>query len=142
MGYDKTPEMVSDHPTLANRVKATEERVQKLPPNAKQWLRPPIASPAEYRQIQARANQLAKTLPDDKSLANSQQLLQALPRSCVAPEDPADAIHARQEIARKAEEAQKKQQQQQAAPQSSAQPDDTTSSTPPKKKKKPAAETY
>jgi predicted Zn-dependent protease len=141
MGYDKTPEMVSDHPTLANRVKATEERVQKLPPNAKQWLRPPIASPAQYRQIQARANQLGKTLPDDKSLANSQQLLQALPRSCVAPEDPADAIRAREEIARKAEEAQKRQHQQASPQQSSAQPDDAASSPPPKKKK-PAAQTY
>ncbi len=30
-GYDTTPQWLSDHPTLANRVKATERRVSELP---------------------------------------------------------------------------------------------------------------
>jgi predicted Zn-dependent protease len=86
-GYDKTPEMMSDHPSLANRVKAAQERVQKLPPEASQWRRPPVAGPAEFRQIQQRAQQLGKNMPTSESLANAQQLLRALPRSCLTPRD-------------------------------------------------------
>jgi len=86
-GYDKTPEMMSDHPSLANRVKAAAERVQKLPPQASQWRRPPVAEPAQFRQIQQRAQQLGKNMPTSESLANAQQLLQAMPRSCLTPRD-------------------------------------------------------
>jgi predicted Zn-dependent protease len=86
-GYDKTPEVMSDHPSLANRVKATAERVQKLPPEASQWRRPPVASPSEFRQLQQRAQQLGKNMPTSESLANAQQLLAALPRSCLTPRD-------------------------------------------------------
>ena len=79
-----------------------------LPPSASQWRKPPIASPKEFAQLQRRAAELGKTLPSDQTLANSQELLQALPRSCLMPADPADAVQARQAIAKKAEDAQQK----------------------------------
>jgi predicted Zn-dependent protease len=106
-GLDTTPEMVSDHPSLKNRVAETKERVKKLPAEASQWRQAPVASPKEFQRLQARAEELGKTLPSDKTLANSQQLLQALPRSCVMPIDPPDAQQAREEIVKEAQEAQK-----------------------------------
>jgi predicted Zn-dependent protease len=114
MGYDKTPEYLSDHPTLANRVENTERRVKELPPDASQWRRPDIADAAKFKQLQARANELAKSLPDDTKLASSQKLLQALPRSCVAPAnpDPPDAQQARQQLAQQAQAASNKKQKQ------------------------------
>src|SRR6185503_152149 len=33
-GYDKTPEMMSDHPKLSTRVENTERRVKELPANS------------------------------------------------------------------------------------------------------------
>ena len=110
-GYDKTPAIVSDHPTLASRVQEAEKRVKELPPNASQWRQPPVADQAKFKQLQARAAELGKKLPDDKSLANSQQLLQALPRSCVAPLPQKDELQAREAIAKKAQAAQQAQNQ-------------------------------
>jgi predicted Zn-dependent protease len=104
-GYDTTPEFLSDHPSLANRVSDTEERADNLPPEARQWRRPPVADAREFNRLQARAAELAKRLPDDRSLENSQQLAQALPRSCVAPVDPPDAVQARERLAQRAEAA-------------------------------------
>ena len=101
-GYDKTPGYMSDHPTLKSRVEEANARVKKLPPDAKDWSKPPIADASEFKQLQTRAAKLSKSLPDDTSLKNSQQLLQALPRSCVAPVDPQDAVAARQRIAGRA----------------------------------------
>ena len=101
-GYDKTPGMLSDHPTLASRVEATKRRVKELPGDAGSWKRKPIADAGAFRDLQQRAATLGKKLPDDKSLQNSQQLAQALPRSCVAPVDPPDAIEAREELANRA----------------------------------------
>jgi predicted Zn-dependent protease len=138
-GLDTTPELVSDHPSLKNRVAATKERVKDLPPAANGWRQPPVADAAKFQQLQARAAQLGKTLPTDASLENTQQLLQALPRSCVQPLPSQDEIAARDAIAKKAEAAQQQQSpppaQQQAAPQSSATPAPAKT----KKKKKPAS---
>lgn len=108
-GYDKTPEILSDHPSLKNRVETAKERAAELPPNASQWRKPPIADQAKFKQLQDRMRQLSKTLPSDKTLANSKELLQALPRSCVAPVDPPDAIEAREDLAKRAQAQQKKQ---------------------------------
>jgi hypothetical protein len=47
-------------------------------------------------------------LPDDRSLEGSQKLLQALPRSCVAPVDPDDAVKAREDLVKRAKTAKKK----------------------------------
>jgi predicted Zn-dependent protease len=86
-GYDKTPEMMSDHPSLANRVAATKERVKRLPPEADRWLQPAVAEGPAFRQLQQRAVAVGKTMPTSESLANAQQLLQAMPRSCLTPRD-------------------------------------------------------
>lgn len=106
-GYDKTPAYLSDHPSLKSRVEEAERRAADLPPNAKNWRRPPVADAARFKQLQQRASAVGKDMPSDQSLANSQELLQALPRSCVAPVDPQDAVQARERIAARAE-AQKK----------------------------------
>ena len=112
-GYDKTPAMMSDHPTLKSRVDAAKKRAAALPPQADQWRRDPVAGTKRFKDLQARAARLGKTLPSDQTLANSQELLQALPRSCVAPVEPKDAVQARERIVKRAEAAEKAQQQQQ-----------------------------
>ena len=112
-GYDKTPAMLSDHPTLKSRVEAAEKRAASLPPQADQWRREPVASSKRFQDLQARAARLGKTLPSDQTLANSQELLQALPRSCVAPVEPKDALEARERIVQRAEAAEKAQEKQQ-----------------------------
>ncbi len=106
-GYDKTPAYLSDHPTLKSRVEEAERRAADLPPNAKNWRRPPVADASKFQQLQQRALAVGKTMPSDKTLANSQELLQALPRSCIAPVDPDDAIQARERLAQRAEAQQK-----------------------------------
>ena len=132
-GMDTTPEMMSDHPSLKNRVIATKERVKELPPTAPDWRRPPVATPEQFRALQARAAELGKTLPSDASLSGgTQQLLAALPRSCITPVVQPDEQKAREDLARKAQEAQKAQQAGQAQPQQAA---------PAKKKKQAAAAT-
>jgi predicted Zn-dependent protease len=85
-GYDKTPEALSDHPKLANRVAATRDRVKQLPATASEWRRPPIADEAKFHELQARAARIGKSAPNDKSLAQAQLMLAAFP-SCVAPDE-------------------------------------------------------
>lgn len=84
-GYDTTPEILSDHPSLKNRVKTIDEYVKDLPPEAADWRRDPVAGPKRFRDLQQRALRVGKGMPSDTSLENSQELLQALPRSCVTP---------------------------------------------------------
>lgn len=79
---------MSTHPTLVSRVEAAEERAQKLGPRAETFRRPPVANPQQFRAIQERAKRVGESTPDDKSLENSKQLLQALPRSCLTPDQP------------------------------------------------------
>ena len=86
---------------------AVAPRAAALPPQADQWRREPVAGGQRFKDLQARAQRLGKTLPSDQSLANSQELLQALPRSCVAPVDPQDAVQARERIVQRAEAAEK-----------------------------------
>ena len=129
-GYDKTPAMLSDHPTLASRVQTVDGYVKALPPQAASWRKPPIADAAKFKELQQKAAALAKTQPDDSKLANSQQLLAALPRSCIIPYTTQDEVQARQAIQQKAE-----QQQQQPAGSSSSKKkkhhDDTSASATP-----------
>ncbi|OYT68635.1 MAG: hypothetical protein CFK52_14625, partial [Chloracidobacterium sp. CP2_5A] len=75
MGYDTTPEIASDHPTLASRVEAAKKNAAKLPPDAEKWRKPPVANANKFRQLQARAAELGKTMPSDKSLEAAQKLL-------------------------------------------------------------------
>lgn len=102
-GYDKTPQYMSDHPTLANRVKATDERIKNLPKDASKWRRPPIADAQQFAALQARAAQLAKTMPDDKSLQQAQTILASF-SSCVTPVDQPDQKQARQKLQKDVEE--------------------------------------
>ena len=97
-GYDKTPEIASDHPSLANRVAATEKRVAGMDPQrARARRRPPIADDREFQDIQRRAVAAARNTPDDQSLAKAQLMLQAFP-SCVTPEDQPDQRAAQQRL--------------------------------------------
>lgn len=84
-GLDKTPEILSDHPSLKNRVKQSKEWADELPPEARDWRRDPVASPSRFKELQDRARRVGRGMPNDTSLENSQELLQALPRSCVSP---------------------------------------------------------
>lgn len=99
MGYDTTPEMLSDHPTLASRVEKTRERVANLPPQAASWRRPNVATPAEFEALKKRSVEIGARMPNDESLAKAQQLLSAFP-SCVSAKDNApEQVQARKEIA-------------------------------------------
>ena len=131
-GLDTTPEMMSDHPSLKNRVAETKQRIKELPPTAASWRRPPVASPEQFRRLQARAAELGKTLPSDQTLSGKQELLAALPRSCISPVVQPDEQKARESLAAKAQAAQETQQA--PAGQSNAAPAPAK-----KKKKKPAA---
>jgi predicted Zn-dependent protease len=92
MGYDKTPEMMSDHPSLANRVKATGERIEKLPPEAREWRRRAVAEGQELSRLKQRAEEVGRKMPSSESLANAKELLAAMPRSCLTPRDQTDAL--------------------------------------------------
>jgi predicted Zn-dependent protease len=100
-GYDKTPAIESDHPTLKSRVVIANKRVAELEKDGTidQDRRPPIATPAQFLEYRERAARLSREIPSDKTLHNSQQLLQALPRSCIAADpNPPDAQAAREAI--------------------------------------------
>jgi len=113
-GYDKTPEMLSDHPTLASRVKKAKERADHLGARVDSLLKPNIATPAQFNQYKQLAQLTGANMPnDEQALANTKQLLQALPRSCVMPYEPKDQTDAQQDILAKAQAAQQQQQTQQ-----------------------------
>jgi predicted Zn-dependent protease len=97
-GYDKTPEYLSDHPTLKNRVDHINQWIKNLGPNVDQYVKGPIADASRFQDLQARANQVAKNTPDDTKIQNSQQLAAALPHSCVMPAEPEESKAARQAI--------------------------------------------
>lgn len=97
MGYDTTPEIVSDHPSLKNRVAAVKEWIKKLPPGASNWRRPPVADAAKFTALKARAEKLSLTMPSDNSMEKAQELLAAFP-SCVSPIDQPGQKEARQEV--------------------------------------------
>lgn len=98
-GLDNTPEAMSDHPKLSNRVAAAKRRTSQLPATASQWRKPPIADEARFRQLQARAVQVGRTMPNDKTLAQAQLLLAAFP-SCVSPTEQPDQKQAQRSIIR------------------------------------------
>lgn len=83
-GYDTTPDVVSTHPSLRSRVENARRRVAELPPEAKHWRRPNVASPQRFKELQDRAARLGKKMPNDESLARARLMLAAFP-SCVAP---------------------------------------------------------
>ena len=96
-GYDTTPEYLSDHPKLSNRVESVQGYVNELPADASKLRRPDIATPQQFRNYQQEAGRLAKSTPDDKSLQKAQTLLAAFP-SCVAPAETERQKAAQQEL--------------------------------------------
>ena len=87
-GLDTAPELLSDHPSLRNRVAATQERIERLPPEAERWRRPPVAGPREFEALQRRAVEVARGMPNDQTLAQAQTLLSAFPTDIVPLEQP------------------------------------------------------
>jgi hypothetical protein len=85
-GYDKTPELMSDHPKLANRVANTDKRVATLPADAGQWRKPPVADAQQFAALQQRSVQLARSMPNDQTVQKAQAMLASFP-SCVSPTD-------------------------------------------------------
>jgi len=85
LGYDKGPEFLSDHPLLSKRVANAKGWAKELPPQASSWRQPEVADASRFAALKARAQQLAATMPDDQHLQNTQQLLAAMPRSCLTP---------------------------------------------------------
>jgi predicted Zn-dependent protease len=85
-GYDKTPAMFSDHPTLASRVANTEKRVAELPPDAGQWRKPPVADAQQFAALQQRSAQVASSMPNDQTVQKAQTMLASFP-SCVSATD-------------------------------------------------------
>lgn len=83
-GFDTTPAMLSDHPTLKSRVATVNKYVSELPPQAASWRKPPVAKPARFKALQERAAEIARSLPPDKSLNGAKLLLASFP-SCVSP---------------------------------------------------------
>lgn len=85
-GYDTTPEIVSSHPSLKNRVERARKMAEDLDPEDRaRWRRAPVAGPARFKELQERSVRVGKDMPSDTTLAGAQELLQALPRSCVTP---------------------------------------------------------
>jgi predicted Zn-dependent protease len=97
-GLDSGPEFLSDHPSLKNRVAAAKQRASQLPPQADQWRREPIADAREFQDLQARATRVGANMPSDQTLAGAQELLQALPRSCLTPAIQEDQVEAEKEL--------------------------------------------
>jgi len=109
MGYDKGPEFLSDHPSLSSRVADAKRRAAALPPAAAKWRRPNIATESQFKALQQRSIALGAKMPDDKSLAQAQVLLAAMPRSCLTPAIHEDQKKAAQQVAAAARQGQRRQ---------------------------------
>jgi predicted Zn-dependent protease len=111
-GYDKTPEMLSDHPTLKSRVEKAKQHAEKLGDRATKLLKPNIATPDQFARYKQIAQQVGGSMPSDQQVLNTKQLLQALPRSCVMPYEPKDQQDAQNDLLAKGQQAQQAKQQQ------------------------------
>jgi predicted Zn-dependent protease len=97
-GYDGTPATFSDHPKLSSRVENTEKRARKLPSDAKQWRKPPIADEKQFAALRQRAARLAESMPSgDQAVQKAQAMLAAFP-SCVARSDQPGQSSARAKV--------------------------------------------
>ncbi len=127
---------LSDHPTLKSRVEVAKQRSGEIPPNVKKSMQqPPVASLAEFQQLQRRSAMVGKSMPSDKTLAGAQELLQALPRSCLTPVITKDQEQAAEHVEQRIKQEEAKKNPQSANP---AQPQTTkqTSQAPPSKRVK------
>ena len=87
-GYDKTPEIQSDHPSLSSRVQAARTRAQQLPSEAQQWRHAPIADAARFAALKTRAAQVAQTSKKEGELGKAQLLLRSVPSCLLAVNTP------------------------------------------------------
>jgi len=97
-GLDTSPEITSDHPSLASRVEHAKESAAALPPEAKSWRRPPIANAQAYAAIKQRTALVAKTMPNSDQVGVAQTLLAAVP-SCLLPVDQPEQKDAQRRLA-------------------------------------------
>lgn len=104
-GYDKTPAILSNHPTLASRAALADKRAQKIAPSQFQP-QPDIASPQQFAQYKQAALQGSQGMPDDQKVLAAKNVLQALPRSCWLPYSPDDQKQARDQILKSAQQPQ------------------------------------
>jgi predicted Zn-dependent protease len=104
-GYDKGPEFLSDHPSLASRYEQAREWAEELPPSARRFRQPPVADAREFRVLQDRAREVAARMPSDQTLAGAQKIAAALPRSCLMRTVQEDQRQAQREVLSAAERA-------------------------------------
>jgi predicted Zn-dependent protease len=107
-GLDKGPAFLSDHPSLASRVQEARKRAKDLGPEADRRRRRPIADASEFRQLQRRAEDVGRNMPTDKSLQQTKELLQALPRSCLTNAVQEDQIQAKRRLQRDFQQAEQR----------------------------------
>ncbi len=84
LGYDTTPQYASDHPTLANRVTASAQRVSKMGATATKYRRAPVADPQKFAAIKARLKEVVAKMPKTAATKQAQALLASF-NSCVSP---------------------------------------------------------
>ncbi len=96
-GLDTTPEVMSDHPSLASRVAAAKQKAARLPPDAETWRRPPVADIAGYQQKKILVAQVSAHSPKDSDVAAAQTLLAAIP-SCLLPGESPEQKEAQSKI--------------------------------------------
>lgn len=84
-GYDTTPELLSDHPSLKSRVEAARQRAAALTPQAADWRKEPVANKSKFEALKARATAFAKQ-SGNEAKAKAELLLRAVP-SCLLPSD-------------------------------------------------------
>jgi predicted Zn-dependent protease len=98
LGYDTTPAMQSDHPTLKSRVEAAKkELVVWQKQDGDQYRQTPIASDAEFAQLKSRAAAISAAMPPDGATQQAQKLLASF-SSCVAPVDQPEQAAAKNEL--------------------------------------------
>jgi predicted Zn-dependent protease len=110
-GMDKGPAFLSDHPSLASRVEDAKRRADELGRDADRWKKEPVAGGAAFRRLQERAEVVGRDMPSDKTLEQTQELLQALPRSCLTPAIKEDQVEAQKELQRDLKEAEERERQ-------------------------------
>lgn len=98
-GFD-TDDLMATHPPLSERVAKARERAanwRKDHPDWQRFRRPNVATQVQFEAFQARARQVGKNMPNDKSLEAAKLMLAAFP-SCVAPVAQQSQIAARKEV--------------------------------------------
>jgi predicted Zn-dependent protease len=106
-GLDKTPEIESDHPSLASRVKAAHEHAAALPAEAASWRKPPIKDASAFAAFKTHVASVGSSMKTSEQLAKAQTLLTSVP-SCVTPMDQPDQKQAQDRLAKALQAAQTK----------------------------------